>query len=212
LDRWDILAKTILSADFLRALLDAEHYHRAQVRNSTEIPYLSHLLGVCSLVIEAGGSETEAIAALLHDAAEDAGGRQALEAIRQNYGSPVADIVEGCSDALPDPGTKKPPWAERKEKYIQHLRSADKSTLLVSAADKLHNLRAIHSDYTEIGDQVFQRFKMEGDKRALTLWYYRSLLDVYLDPRSAADARRRRLTTELGSILHGFDSQVAIAS
>jgi (p)ppGpp synthase/HD superfamily hydrolase len=198
------MSKTILTADFLRALLDAEHYHRKQVRNSTEIPYISHLLGVCSLVIEVGGTETEAIAALLHDAAEDAGGKPVIAAIRQNYGTDVARIVEDCSDALPAVGAKKPAWLQRKKRYLGHLRTVDKSAMLVSAADKLYNLRSICADYREIGDQVFERFKMDGNKRALTLWYYQSLLNVYIDRGVARDKRRGKLTTELDSLLQWF--------
>jgi (p)ppGpp synthase/HD superfamily hydrolase len=198
------MSNPLLTADFLRALLDAEHYHRDQIRKSTDIPYIGHLLGVCSLVIEAGGTEVESIAALLHDAAEDAGGQPVLEAIRQNYGPVVARIVADCSDAFPEPGGEKEAWLLRKERYIDHLRGVNASTMLVSAADKLYNLRAIQSDHREIGDKVFERFSMPGDKRALTLWYYHSLYDVYVDPGSPPDSRRAKLTNELRPILDWF--------
>jgi (p)ppGpp synthase/HD superfamily hydrolase len=198
-----------LSADFLRALFDAEHYHRHQIRKSTEIPYIGHLLGVCSLVIEADGTEAEVIGALLHDAAEDAGGTPVLEAIKQNYGPDVGRIVADCSDAFPKPGEKKPPWRVRKEQYIEHLRGADKSAMLVSAADKLYNLRTIQSDHRAIGNRVFERFSMDGDKREMTLWYYNALYDVYVNASSAKDVRRSKLTNELRPILDWFAAQKA---
>ena len=195
-----------LSATFHRAVMDAEFYHHDQKRTSTNVPYFSHPLGVCSLVLEAGGTETEAIAALLHDAAEDAGGAPVLAAIAQNFGAEVAHIVDGLSDALPAKGARKPAWRKRKEDYLAHLRGADRSTVLVSAADKLHNLRAIRSDHQLIGDAVFERFNTSGDKRAQTLWYYRSLFEVYQTAQfQARDPRLRRLTAGLGEILDWFD-------
>lgn len=195
-----------LSATFHRALMDAEFYHHDQKRKSTSVPYFSHLLGVCSLVLEAGGTETEAIAALLHDAPEDAGGAPVLAAIAQNFGAEVARIVDGLSDALPEKGAQKPPWRKRKEDYLAHLRGADPSTVLVSAADKLHNLRAIQSDHQQIGDAVFERFSTSGDKRTQTLWYYRALFEVYRTAQfQARDPRLARLTLGLGEILDWFD-------
>jgi ADP-ribosyl-[dinitrogen reductase] hydrolase len=197
-----------LSATFHRALMDAEFYHHDQKRKSTSVPYFSHLLGVCSLGLEAGGTETEAIAALLHDAPEDAGGAPVLAAIAQNFGAEVARIVNGLSDALPEKGAQKPPWRKRKEDYLAHLRGADRSTLLVSAADKLHNLRAIQSDFQQIGDAVFERFSTSGDKRTQTLWYYRALFEVYqTDQFQARDPRLQRLTVGLGEILDWFDDR-----
>ncbi len=188
--------------------MDAEFYHHDQKRKSTNVPYFSHLLGVCSLVLEAGGSEIEAIAALLHDAPEDAGGAPVLAAIAQNFGAEVAGIVAGLSDALPEKGTEKPPWRKRKEDYLAHLRGADYSTMLVSAADKLHNLRAIQSDYQQIGDAVFERFSAPGDKREETLWYYRALFEVYqTDEFQVRDPRLRRLSAGLGEILAWFDAR-----
>jgi (p)ppGpp synthase/HD superfamily hydrolase len=191
-----------LSPAFTRALVDAEHYHHDQKRNSTTIPYVSHVLGVCSLVLEAGGDESEAIAALLHDAPEDAGGQPVLDAIEANYGKKVARIVAGCTDALVAKGAEKPAWRPRKQNYLDHLVTAKKSTLLVSAADKLHNLRAIQSDYMQIGVAVFERFKTGGaDKRSDVLWYYRSLYEIYVRDDVASDPRRSRLSTPLYGIL-----------
>ena len=129
-----------LSSKFDQALQYAAAIHREQIRKGTEIPYLAHLLGVASIALEHGASEDEAIGALLHDAAEDAGGLARIEDIRRNFGDAVAAIVEGCTDSVVVP---KPPWRKRKEDYIAHLPSASPSVRLVSASDKLHNARAI---------------------------------------------------------------------
>jgi (p)ppGpp synthase/HD superfamily hydrolase len=202
-----------LTGSFTRAIIDAEFYHHDQRRNSTTIPYVSHVLGVCSLVLEAGGDETEAIAALLHDAAEDAGGQPVLDAIKVNYGEAVAGIVAACSDVLVVKGQEKPAWRERKRQYMEHLRRAGKSSLLVSAADKLHNLRAIQADFMQIGDIVFERFNTGGtDKRSDVLWYYRSLYEIYVHGDVAADPRRCRLTTPLREVLFWLEAHPAIAA
>lgn len=193
------------------ALSDAIRYHGAQRRKSTSIPYISHPLAVCSLVLEAGGSPVEAAAALLHDTAEDiqiAGmsGVDVLREIEVNHGAAVAAIVRACSDALPMAGQTKPPHAERKRAYLAHLRSADASTLLVSAADKLHNLRSILFDWERIGDAVWEWFSPLSDKRAATLAYYRELYEIYVSPASAPDPRRDRLTAPMLPILNRIES------
>jgi (p)ppGpp synthase/HD superfamily hydrolase len=133
---------------------------------------LGHLLGVCGLVIDAGGSEDEAIAAVLHDAVEDQGGAATLDRIRTQFGSNVAAIVEACSDTDVLP---KPPWRARKEAYIEHLRTAPAPVLQVSLADKLNNLRTIVRDYGEIGEALWARFSPDADQ----VWYYGSLLEVF---------------------------------
>ena len=124
------------------------------------------------LVIEHGGDEDEAIAALLHDAIEDQGGPKAREEIRRRFGDRVTEIVDGCTDSETVP---KPPWKERKLAYIAHLAGASASVRLVSAADKLHNARSILIDYRGLGEEIWQRFQ---DRKTGTLWYYRSVLDV----------------------------------
>jgi (p)ppGpp synthase/HD superfamily hydrolase len=129
---------------------------------------------VASLVLEAGGDEHLAIAALLHDVVEDCGGAPMLKEVRRRFGSRVAKIVHGCTDTDCDP---KPPWRERKENYLRHLRNADADTRLVSAADKLNNVRSILSDYREVGEFVWSRFSGGRDG---TLWYYRALRDEFL--------------------------------
>ena len=134
---------------------------------------MTHLLAVASLVGEAGGTENEVIAALLHDAVEDCGGQPTLDKIRELFGDEVAQIVLGCSDTDVVP---KPPWKQRKESYIQHVNDASESILLVSCADKLHNARSIVADHRQIGEELWERFTATKEQ---TLWYYQSLLSVY---------------------------------
>lgn len=164
-----------LTRDFLDAVDYAMEKHGTQTRKgNNEIPYLGHLLSVAGLVIDAGGTEKQAIAALLHDAAEDQGGEETLAEIRDKFGGDVADIVRECSDTVETP---KPRWRDRKQKYIDHLPEASDDALLVSLADKLHNARAILRDFRDVGDELWNRFN-EKDPR-LHVWYYRALLDVY---------------------------------
>jgi GTP pyrophosphokinase len=166
----------VLGPRFEDALVYAAQLHAGQVRKGTEIPYLAHLLSVAALVLEAGGDEEQAIAALLHDAVEDQGGLGRLRAIRGRYGERVARIVLACSDAWTEP---KPPWPERKARYLARLPHTEAAVLLVSAADKLHNARAILTDVQEPvhgGDALFARFT--GGKDG-TLWYYTALVAAY---------------------------------
>jgi (p)ppGpp synthase/HD superfamily hydrolase len=159
---------------FEEALVYASQAHAGQVRKSTNIPYLSHLMGVAGIALENGATEDEAIGALLHDTAEDAGGRPRLEDVRQKFGTAVAAIVEGCTDTFETP---KPAWRPRKEAYIAHLAQATPSITLVSASDKLHNARCILADCRQTGDAVWTKFN--GGKEG-TLWYYRALADKFL--------------------------------
>lgn len=163
-----------LSAKFHEALTYSAEKHQTQTRKGGETPYVGHLLSVAGLVIEAGGTEEQAIAALLHDAAEDQGGTQTLHEIRERFGADVERIVAECSDTFESP---KPPWRERKTSYIEHLNDASSDTILVSLADKVDNARAILRDFRQIGPELWERFSVKdpGDH----LWYYRSLLDVY---------------------------------
>jgi (p)ppGpp synthase/HD superfamily hydrolase len=195
-----------LSDTFNEALVYAAKLHRDQPRKGKDIPYLGHLLGVASLVLESGGDEEMAIAALLHDAVEDQGGRPRLEEIRRTFGARVAHIVAGCTDSdMVDPDLKAP-WCERKEQYIAHIHDeADAEVRLVSAADKVHNARAVLGDHYECGDSVFERFS--GRKQG-TLWYYRALVEAFraaeVRDNPAADAAahgRRRLIDELSRVV-----------
>ena len=164
-----------LSGRFDFALVYATQVHAGQVRKGAEIPYVAHTLAVAALVLEHGGREDEAIAALLHDAAEDQGGEEQLANIRGRFGERVADIVRACSDDLPALGEQKRGWRERKEAYLAHLEVVDESVLLVSAADKLHNARAILLDYGTVGEEIWDRFKVSRDE---TLWYYRRVSEI----------------------------------
>lgn len=181
-----------LSDRFESAMAYAARLHRGQVRKGSEIPYISHLISVAGIALDYGADEDEAIAALLHDAAEDQGGEQTLNDIEKRFGVRVADIVDGCSDAKVQP---KPPWRERKEAYIGHLKHASRSVRFVSAADKVHNARAILKDYREIGEALWSRFK--GGKEG-TLWYYRALVSVFLSmPDIPMADELERIVTEI---------------
>jgi (p)ppGpp synthase/HD superfamily hydrolase len=164
---------TKLGPKLQRAFRYAAKWHAGQARKATTVPYLSHLMAVASLVLEAGGDEEMAIAALLHDVVEDCGGRPRLREIRKQFGTRVARIVEGCTDSFGEP---KPEWIERKRGYLEEVKHADAETRLVSASDKLHNVRTILADYRKEGDGIWVRF---NGKKEGTLWYYRALSDEY---------------------------------
>ena len=171
---------TILTDRFDRALLYATHVHGGQTRKGTAIPYVAHLMAVAGTVLEYGGDEDLAIAALLHDSVEDQGGKARLEDVRNRFGERVARVVEACSDSLADTGAgeRKAGWEERKKKYLAHLKTADEDILNVSLADKVHNARAILRDLRkpEIGEKIWSRFSQPKDR---TLWYYTSLADIF---------------------------------
>jgi len=160
-----------LGARFEEALTRASQLHATQKKKGTEVPYVAHLLGVTSIVLEDGGDEDHAIAALLHDAIEDQGLEESE--IERRFGARVREIVVGCTDAFEQP---KPPWRARKEKYLAHLRDASEDVLRVSAADKLHNARQIVADVRHLGPVVWERFK--GGREG-SLWYYRSLAEIF---------------------------------
>lgn len=173
-----------LTSRFEEALTYAARAHWDHIRKvdreeprppESEIPYVAHLLAVTSLVLENGGGEDEAIAALLHDAIEDAGGPARREDIRARFGDEIVRIVEACSDS---DGENKAPWRERKERYLAHLAvTTDPKVRLVSACDKLHNARAVLADYRTLGEALWERF---NGKREGTLWYYRAVADEFL--------------------------------
>ena len=163
----------MLGERFDDALVFASRLHRCQTRKGSVIPYISHLMSVSALVLEHGGTEDQAIAGLLHDAAEDQGGEATLVVIRDRFGEAVARIVSDCTDTWVEP---KPPWRPRKEAYLAGLPGKPPASLLVSLADKTHNARAILGDYRALGDDLWDRFS--GGKEG-TAWYYRSLADVF---------------------------------
>jgi (p)ppGpp synthase/HD superfamily hydrolase len=195
---------TMLTDRFDRALLYATHVHGGQVRKGTSIPYVAHLLAVAATVLEYGGDEDLAIAALLHDSVEDQGGKARLDDVRNRFGEGVARIVEACSNSLADTGKgeRKADSGERKERYLAHLRTADEDTLWVSLADKVHNARSILRDLRkpDIGEKVWTRFNVPMEQ---TLGYYRSLADIFCERLS------NQLSNELREIVEILEAEVA---
>jgi len=191
-----MMKPTVLTDRFDRALLYATHVHGGQVRKKTTIPYVAHLLAVSATVLEYGGDEDQAIAGLLHDAAEDQGGERRLDDIRNRFGERVADVVRDCSDSLADTaaGQPKEDWQVRKERYLQHLHEMDADSRLISLSDKVHNARSILRDLRkeEIGELVWQRFSQPRER---TIWYYEELAKTFKEvlPGQLAD--------ELGEIV-----------
>jgi (p)ppGpp synthase/HD superfamily hydrolase len=181
-----------LSHTFDEAFRYAHHLHAAQERKGTGAPYIGHLMGVTSIVLDDGGNETQAIGALLHDAVEDHGGRDRLEDIRSRFGSEVARIVEDCTDSWETP---KRPWAERKHAYVEHARLLPGPSLRVSAADKVHNAYAILRDLRNTGEAVWDGFSAAPDD---VMSYYEGLVRAY---RSAGGGA---LVDELDRILRGI--------
>jgi (p)ppGpp synthase/HD superfamily hydrolase len=165
--------KRPLSVRFDEALVLASSLHRAQARKASGVPYIAHLLGVASLVLEEGGSEEMAIAALLHDAAEDQGGEQVLTRIEKDFGVAVARWVRQASDTLALP---KPEWETRKRHHLAGIPMADREARLIMLADKVYNARSILADHARVGAEVWDRFSAPRER---TLWYYESLLEVF---------------------------------
>src|SRR5439155_19729700 len=191
-----------LSRQFEKALIYATRIHGGQLRKKTRIPYIAHILGVCAIAMEYGANETEAIAALLHDAVEDCGGAKRLRDIERKFGKKVAKIVQGCTDADQTP---KPPWLERKKAYVAHVRHAPMSTKLVSASDKLHNVRAILMDYRKEGERLWTRFN-RGKQGAL--WYYRALVNGFSGKRIQALVQELDRTLTEVELLSNSGAQV----
>lgn len=167
----------LLSDRYAEALTYAAAAHHGQFRKGTGIPYIAHPIAVSALAIENGGTESQAIAALLHDVLEDCGAHHGPE-IERRFGADVLRIVEGLTDGVPDDSGAKPEWRSRKLAYLAHLATADLQTVLVSACDKLHNATAIADDHALIGENVFERF---SQPKSETVWYYRELLRVLAD-------------------------------
>lgn len=163
----------MLTKRFEEALVFAYRLHVAQVRKTSQVPFMAHLLAVAGIVLDHGGSEDESIAALLHDAVEDQGGIEILNSIRERFGENVARIVDGCTDTYENP---KPPWKARKEAYLKRLRDEDSDVRFVSLADKIHNARSLILELRKENDSVWDQFK--GGKEG-TLWYYNALQQIY---------------------------------
>src|SRR2546429_226030 len=176
----------------------AAELHRSQLRKGTDIPYISHLMAVAAIVLEQGGDEAQAVAALLHDAIEDhPDDGRTRDTIRARFGDRVATLVEACTDADTHP---KPLWGERKERYLEHLPQAPRAARLIVLADKLHNARAILADHRAVGEQIWARFNAPKDS---TLRYYRALADAFarLEPGRLA-AEFERVVVELEEAAH----------
>ena len=190
---------TRISAAFALAAL----VHEKQTRKSTNIPYISHPMAVAAQVAVWGGSEDQFIAALLHDVVED-GGAQYMPVIEEHFGKHVLDLVMACSDAAPQRGQPKGAWIERKEKYIANLRSAADEVLLISAADKWHNLASILADAKQLGEAVFDRFIRQDfertDKKKMVLWYYKELLAVYRERNVPVVVELKNLLSEIENV------------
>jgi len=185
------MAAMMLTRRFEEAIEYANKFQGTQKRKGTNVPYLAHLLEVASIVLQHGGDEDEAIAGLLHDAPEDAGGLVRLADIRERFGDRVADIVDGCTDTY---ATPKPDWRPRKEAYLARIPTLSPSARLVSAADKLANARALLDDYRSLGDGLWARFNGGPD----TPWYYRAAADAFLNAERNVIAERLHLVvTEL---------------
>jgi (p)ppGpp synthase/HD superfamily hydrolase len=163
----------LLTQRFNEALLYAANLHAGQKRKSSDVPYLSHLLGAAALTLQFGGDEDQAIAALLHDAVEDQGGMETLAEIERRFGERVVRIVDGCTDSYTFP---KKPWLERKKQYITRLAGEPPDTRLVSLADKVDNARSIILNLREDGRTTWHKFK--GGREG-SLWYYRELAAVF---------------------------------
>ena len=187
---------TTITARFDEAVRYAREVHAGQSRKGGRAPYVAHLLGVASIVLDDGGTEDEAIAALLHDAAEDHGGRPRLDDIRARFGDAVARIVEDCTDSWETP---KKPWAERKLAYAEHARALPASSLRVSAADKVHNTYATLRDLRNVGEAVWARFNASADD---VIAYYGRLV------RSYREAGGGRLVDELERIVRGIEREM----
>lgn len=187
-----------LTDRFEAALVYANRLHYHQTRKVGDIPYITHLLSVTALVLEDGGDEDEAIAAVLHDAVEDQGGKETREQIRQRFGERVAAIVDGCTESDTHP---KPPWRDRKLRYIEQLRQGSPSVRRVALADKLHNARSLLRDYRRHGEKIWSAFT--GGK-AQTLWYYRSILTLYQPTDSPLVGELAQVVGELERLAEQF--------
>jgi (p)ppGpp synthase/HD superfamily hydrolase len=197
---------TTLTDRFIDAVRWANELHGGHLRKGTETPYLAHLMAVSAIVLEHGGTEDEAIAAVLHDAVEDQGGAPVLAEIRSRFGDEVATIVEGCTDDAPARGAAKAPWKKRKQAYIDHVaKERNRSVLLVSAADKLHNARTISADFEDHGDELWERFNAGRDD---ILWYYAEMVAAFGQAEDRLNKARDEPDPHLGRLLNRLQETV----
>ena len=179
---------SILTRRFTRALKYCFKLHREQLRKGSSTPYVAHLMSVCALVLEDGGNEDEAIAALLHDALEDQPQKTSRRTIARRFGKRVLELVTACSDTRPDyEGGEKEPWRPRKERYLEHLKAADPGALRIAVADKLHNARQVLADYRKERDALWSRFNAGKEDQ---LWFYRTLVRVVTEHQESRESCR----------------------
>jgi hypothetical protein len=202
---------TVLGDRYVQAFSYAAELHRDDVRKGGDVPYLSHLMAVSALVLDHGGDETQGIAGLLHDAAEDHGGRERLADLERRFGTDVADIVELCSDSLVADPTRKPPWWSRKVAYVSRLAELphDSPALLVATADKFHNARGLLADYRAVGEDVWDRFN-RASGRAGQRWYYGTLAKV-LGERLSRSPRALALADDLARTVVALRDEIVAA-
>ena len=191
-----------LGPRFHAAFHFAAEKHKTQTRKGKSVPYLAHLMSVAAIVLEFGGDEDCAIAALLHDVVEDCGGRPVLREIEKEFGPRVARMVEGCTDSFEEP---KGPWKTRKDEYLERLRTEDPNTRFVSACDKLDNARSVLRDFRKDGNSIWQRF--HGGREG-TLWYYRALADAFQQsPVSNVASELNLVVNELEQLTHNSSGE-----
>ncbi len=201
--------RLFLSGRFTEAIEYARQHH-TEFRKGTDIPYMAHLLGVAALVMgEAGGrvlvTEDMVLAALLHDVVEDHGGMTRLHEVEQRFGANVARTVEGLSDSFAENQHPKDEWKKRKSEYIERLRHEPDDVLLISAADKLYNAKAILDDFKDIGEAIWKRFNRGADQQ---LWYFDELVAVYLlRPRNRIVNELERVVGELAALTPKVSSE-----
>ncbi|MGA9425136.1 MAG: HD domain-containing protein [Terracidiphilus sp.] len=201
--------RLFLSRRFTEAIEYARQHH-TEFRKGTDIPYMAHLLGVAALVMgEAGGrvlvTEDMVLAALLHDVVEDHGGMTRLHEVEQRFGANVARTVEGLSDSFAENQHPKDEWKKRKSEYIERLRHEPDDVLLISAADKLYNAKAILDDFKDIGEAIWKRFNRGADQQ---LWYFDELVAVYLlRPRNRIVNELERVVGELAALTPKVSSE-----
>lgn len=203
MDQYESQSVTRPTRRYTDAVDEARIIHGAHIRKGTNIPYLSHVLFTSAIVLEYGGTETQAIAGLLHDAAEDGGGVGRLDAIRAEYGDEVAAIVRGLSDSLAEDPKSKKPWFERKQAHLARLATEPPEVLLVCAADKLANLTSTRADYRRLGPELWKRFNAP---RAAQLWYTKQLSKVLTE--QLRTGRPADLAAELATQVEEFHDEV----
>jgi (p)ppGpp synthase/HD superfamily hydrolase len=191
------------SNGFENALAYAARLHAEQTRKGSDTPYISHLLAVTAIALDHGATENEAIAALLHDAVEDQGGQETLEEICRQFGNQVAEIVAACSDTDELP---KPPWRERKEAFVERLRTEPYSVRLVVAADKLHNVNDVLRNYRILGDDLWRHFKGGRDG---TLWYYQAVIGALTEAAAPEEQQLNAIIEEINDTLSLLEQAMA---